>query len=91
MQYFHRDLAPTQSLLIHSYFHASLIGISLLTQLLSRYLRAVRLPPQISVKAKKLDGGCTQLIKVSLYCNIKISILGIFHPTKRGMIVSSCL
>ncbi|PIE96859.1 hypothetical protein CO726_00700 [Bacillus fungorum] len=31
MQYFHRDLAPTQSLLIHSYFHASLIGISLLT------------------------------------------------------------
>ncbi|TBX43436.1 hypothetical protein E0M35_17455 [Bacillus thuringiensis] len=57
MQYFHRDLAPTQSLLIHSYFHASLIGISLLTHLLSRYLRAVRLPPQNFSKSKEVRCG----------------------------------
>ncbi|OQR58233.1 hypothetical protein CDB3_02800 [Bacillus sp. CDB3] len=71
--------------------------------MLSRYLRAVRPPPQNSAKAKKLDvgltarkspigsnnnqWGCPPLIKVSLYCNIKISILGIFHPIKKGMII----
>ncbi|KAA0795534.1 hypothetical protein COM04_12175 [Bacillus wiedmannii] len=59
MQYFHRDLAPTQSLLIHSYFHASLIGISLLIHLLPRYSRAVKPPPQNSAKIKKLGVGLT--------------------------------